>query len=186
MTRIFTPLAILNALALLAAFAAGVVSKLRESAHNPADSTYMVHFALGLGTAMLTLFVHCQVFTYFLGTGRWVKEVTLAYALPDEPWHKETRELKRRTYPVALVAMLVTIAAAAAGAGAQLQEWPWPVHATLAILALAVNLWAFRLEHRNITSNTAIIEQVTAEVDRICAARGLPSNAEQWQQQEQV
>lgn len=184
MTRIFTPLAILNTLALLAAFGTGVISKLRESAHNPADATYMVHFGLGLGTAMLTLFVHCQVFTYFLGTGRWVKEVTLAYALPNEPWHKETRELKRRSYPVALAAMLVTIAAAAAGAGAQLQAWPWPVHATLATTALAVNLWAFRLEHRHITANTAIIEEVTAEVDRICAARGLPSNAERWQQEQ--
>jgi len=38
-----------------------------------------------------------------------------------------------------------------------------PVHATLATLALAVNLWAFRLEYRHITSNTAIIEQVTAD-----------------------
>ncbi|OAI54578.1 hypothetical protein AYO44_03285 [Planctomycetaceae bacterium SCGC AG-212-F19] len=186
MTRIFTPLAILNTLALLAAYIVGVASKLREAAHNPLDSTYMVHFGLGLGTAMLTLFVHCQVFTYFLGTGRWVKEVTLAYALPDVPWHKETRELKRRTYPVALVAMLVTIAAAAAGAGAQLQEWPWPVHATLATAALVVNLWAFRLEHRHISANTAIIEAVTLEVDRICAARGLPSNAERWREQEQV
>jgi hypothetical protein len=188
MTRIFTPLAILNTLALLAAYAVGVVSKLRESAHNPVDSTYLVHFGLGLGTAMLTLFVHCQVFTYFLGTGRWVKEVTLAYELPDTPWHKGTRELKRRTYPVALTAMLGTIAAAAAGAGAQLQEkwWPWPVHATLATLALLVNLWAFRREYRNINENTSIIEDVTAEVDRICAARGLPSNAERWQEQERV
>ncbi len=186
MTRIFTPLAILNVIALVAAFAAGVASKLREAAHNPVDNTYLVHFALGLGTAMLTLFVHCQVFTYFLGTGRWVKEVTLAYNLPDVPWHKNTRELKRKTYPVALSAMLVTIAAAAAGAGAQLQEWPWTVHASMATFALAVNVWAFWLEHANINANTAIIEEVTAEVDRICAERGLPTNAERWQEQERV
>jgi hypothetical protein len=183
MTRIFTPLAILNVLALLAAYGVGVVSKLRGSAANPSDNTYLIHFALGLGTAMLTLFVHCQVFTYFLGTGRWVKEVTLAYGLPDVPWHKETRELKRRTYPVALIAMLVTIAASAAGVGAQMQEWPWMIHATLATITLAVNLWAFRLEHRNISSNTAIIEEVTEQVDQICKSRGLPSNAERWQEQ---
>lgn len=183
MTRIFTPLAILNVVALLAAFGVGVVSKLRGSAANPADPTYLIHFGLGLGTAMLTLFVHCQVFTYFLGTGRWVKEVTLAYELPDVPWHKETRELKRKTYPVALTAMLVTIAASAAGVGGQMQEWPWYIHATLATITLAVNLWAFRLEHRNISSNTAIIGEVTEQVEQICKARGLPSNAERWAEQ---
>ena len=185
MTRIFTILAATDAIFLVLSYTLGIVSKLQDAVHL-GGRVYWAHFLVGLASAMITLLVHCLIFTYFLGTGRWVKEVTLAYALPDEPWHKETRELKRRTYPVALIAMLVTIAAAAAGAGAQLQEWPWPVHATLATLALAVNLWAFRLEHRNITSNTAIIEQVTAEVDRICAARGLPSNAERWQQQEQV
>ena len=101
MTRIFTPLAILNVIALVAAYVVGWLSRARGAVNNPADTTYLLHFGLGLGTAMLTLFVHCQVFTYFLGTGSWVKEVTLAYQLPDVPWHKNTRELKRRTYPVA-------------------------------------------------------------------------------------
>ena len=54
--------------------------------------------------------------------------MTLAYQMPDEPHHKRTRELKRKTFPPALFAMLIGIAAAAAGAGVQLQEWKWYVH----------------------------------------------------------
>src|SRR5581483_9935852 len=104
------------------------------------------------------------IFTYFLGTGRWVKEVTLAYDLPDEPWHKRTRDLKRLTFPPALAAMLIAIATAAAGAGAQLQGWPWQVHFSLGVATLVVNFWAFRLEYRNVTENAGILEAVLREV----------------------
>jgi hypothetical protein len=79
--------------------------------------------------------------------------------------------------------MLVTIATAAAGAGAQLKEWPWPVHATVATLALLVNLWAFRIEHRHVSRNTILLDEVMVQVDRICAERGLPSNTQRLQEQ---
>lgn len=186
MTRIFTSLAVLNALALVASFAAGVASKLSDGIHHPQDPIYLIHFSLGLFTAMATLLVHCLIFTYFLGTGRWVKEVGLAYGLPDEPLPRLTRELKRQTFPPALLAMLIVIATAAAGAGAQLREWPWGVHATLATLTLAINFWAFRVEYRNLQANAGVLERVLQEVDRIRAERGLPSNAEALEQEERV
>ncbi len=182
MTRIFLTLAAANALALTTAFALGCWSKLTDGLHAPASSAYLLHFLVGLFTAVGTLLTHCLIFTYFLGTGRWVKEVTLAYDLPDEPWHKRTRELKRLTFPPALAAMLVTIATAAGGAGAQLQAWPWQVHLALAVAALAINLWAFRLEHRNVTENAGILDAVLREVDRIRAERGLPPNEEALRQ----
>jgi amino acid transporter len=180
MTRIFTTLASFNAVALVLTFGFGVASHLRQAAQNPFDSTYLIHFLLGLFTAIGTLLVHCLIFTYFLGTGRWVKEVKYAYQLPDEPLPRRTRDLKRITFPPALAAMLVTIAATASGAGVQLQlpGWPWEVHATLAVLSLGVNLWAFRIEYRNVSINARTIDQVLQEVDRIRAERGLPSNAE--------
>jgi hypothetical protein len=100
--------------------------------------------------------------------------------MPDEPWHKRTRELKRATFPPALFSMLIGIAAAAAGAGAhqELQAWPWYVHMTLGLLTLLINLWAFRIELRNVAANAGIIEAVMREVDRIRAAQGLMSNEE--------
>jgi hypothetical protein len=169
-------------LALLASFGFGVASKLRESALHPGDPTFLTHFLLGLFTAIGTLLVHCLIFTYFLGTGRWVKEVGLAYDLPDADLPRLTRELKRRTFPPALAAMLVTIATAAAGAGAQLQEWPWTVHASLAVATLVVNAWAFRIEYRNLRINADALDRVLQEVDRIRAERGLPSNQEALRQ----
>ncbi len=186
MTRIFTGLAVIESLALFASFALGTLSKLRGASQDPNDPTYMIHIVLGLFTVIGALLVHCLIFTYFLGTGRWVKEVGLAYRLPDEPLPRLTRELKRWTFPPALFAMLISIATAAAGAAAQRREWPWEVHATLASLTLLINLGAFRVEYRNLKTNGEVLEQVLAEVDRIRASYGLPSNAEQLRQEERA
>jgi hypothetical protein len=180
MTRIFLALASAQTAALVASFLLGIVSHLRHGSQQGEESIYLVHFTVGLFTAIGSLLVHCIIFTYFLGTGRWVKEVKLAYHLPDAPLPRLTRELKRQTFPPALAAMLVTIAAAAAGAGAQhqLPQWPWQLHLALSAAALIVNLWAFRIEYRNIAQNVGVIERVLAEVDRIRTERGLPTNAE--------
>lgn len=176
MTRIFRTLAITNAFALLLTFALGCWSKLTNGLHTDATPAFLLHFLFGLFTSVGTILTHCLIFTYFLGTGRWVKEVTLAYQIPDEPWHKRTRDLKRLTFPPALAAMLITIATAVGGAGAQLQQWPWQLHFTLGIVTLVVNFWAFRLEYRNVKENAEILEAVLKDVDRIRAERGLPPN----------
>ena len=183
MNRLFAILASLNGLVLLAAFGVGWLSKYRGAAANPSDPTFLYHFWLGLGAALITLLVHCLIFTYFLGTGRWVKEVGIAYQLDDAGLPRETRELKRKVFPAALIAMLVTIATSAAGSGAQLQEWPWQVHATLACITLLVNGWAYSVELGTLRPNGLVLQRVLEEVDRIRASAGLPSNAEAIEQE---
>ena len=184
MTHILVRLSAFNFLALVTTFAVGLVSFLRGSRANPDDSTYILHVYLGILSVTVNLGVHCLIFIYFLGTGRWVKEVALAYKIPDQPLPRLTRDLKRKTFPPALFAMLVPIAAAAAGTGAQLQEWPWPVHAGLAAAGLLVNAWAFTIEYCNVRTNAGVLDEVLREVDRIRASRGLVSNAEALQQEQ--
>jgi membrane protein YdbS with pleckstrin-like domain len=183
MTRTFFVLAVFVILAMLVSIGVGFYSfSLDRSTFQ--NQVFIVHFYLGLATAIGILLVHCLIFTYFLGTGRWVKEVGLAFELPDARWSRLTRELKRATFPPALFAMLIGIATAAAGAGAQLQAWPWYVHAALAFLTLFVNLWAFHIEYRSLALNGHVIQAVLEEVDRIRAARGLQSNAQALLQEE--
>ena len=55
-----------------------------------------------------------------------------------------------------------------------MQQWPWQVHFTLAVAALAVNVWAFRLEYRAVAENAGILDAVLGEVDRVRAEKGLP------------
>jgi hypothetical protein len=178
MTSILTRLSALNLLGLAAAFGVGLVSRFTHAVDDPSNPTYTLHFYLGLFTVLATLALHSLIFIYFLGTGRWVKEVAIAYRLPDAPLPKLTRDLKRRTFPVALLAMLVPIATAAAGAGAYRKEWPWQVHLALGSATLLVNVWAFLVEHRNVHINAGILDEVLREVDRIRADHGMPSNAE--------
>jgi hypothetical protein len=184
MTRIFTTLATLNLAALVAAFAAGVVSKLEGGLAQSDTSYYVIHFVLGLVAVLASLLVHCLVMTYFLGTGRLIKEVTLAYQLPDERWARPTRDLKRRNTPKAILAMLLAIAVAAAGEGAGHAGWPWELHLGLACAVLAVSVWVFRVEYHNIAFNGRLLDEVIGEVERIRAAHGLPSSAEELQEQD--
>jgi hypothetical protein len=184
MTRTLTTLSAVLLLALAATFLLGWLSFFADPNSVWKKDLFIVHFTLGLLSALGALLVHCLIFTYFLGTGRWVKEVGLAYRLPDERWPRETRELKRTVFPPALYAMLITIATVAAGAGSQLQVWHWGIHLTLATLTLVINVWAFRIEFRCVSRNAALIGEVMVEVDRIRAERGLPSNAEALQQGE--
>jgi len=184
MTRIFPVLAALNGLMLAVGYLLGVLSKLRDGVHNPSDQIFWYHFLFGLSAAILTLLVHCLIFTYFLGTGRWVKEVKIAYDLPDDPLPKLTRDLKRRVFPPALYAMLTVAATGMAGAAAQVQVWPWEVHMTLGTLTLIMNLWAYWVEYDCLRINVGVLQQVLVEVDRLRHERGLPANADALAQEE--
>jgi hypothetical protein len=184
MSVILSRLSIFNLLLLAVTFTVGLVSWHRQALQSGTDPTYLVHFLLGLTAASTTLALHCLVFIYFLGTGRFVKEVALAYGIPDDPLPKQTRQLKRSTFPASLFAAVVTIAAAVGGGGAQFHVWPWQVHLSLAIATLLVNGWAAVIEVRNVRTNLEVIDAVMREVDRIRAAAGLPSNAEALQQEQ--
>jgi hypothetical protein len=186
MTRILVPLSMLNLCGLLAALVVGLISKLTGAPDNPSSQLPIYHLLLGLFAVLCTLGVHCLIFIYFLGTGRWVKEVALAYSLADQPLPKLTRELKRQTFPVALLAMLVPIATAATGAGASVAKWPWAFHACLAAATILVNVWAFVVEYRNVSINAGIIDDVMREVERLRAEYGLPTNEEALRQEESV
>jgi hypothetical protein len=178
MTRTFSTLAVLLIFAMLATIGVGFWSFFLSKTDPSKQDIFLVHFHLGLWTTIGILLVHCIIFTYFLGTGRWVKEVTLAYRMPDEPLHKTTRELKRATFPPALFSMLIAIFTSAAGTGVLFQAWPWYIHAGGATLTVLINLWGFRVEYRNLAANIIIIQAVLAEVDRIREAQGLECNAE--------
>jgi hypothetical protein len=179
MTPILLRLCVTVFFLLLAAGGVGLWSFLVAGRSDPGTRVFEIHVILGIVAPIAALGLHCLVFIYFLGTGRWVKEVALAYRIPDDPLPRLTRDLKRRAFPPALFAMLVPIAAAATGAGVQTLAWPWPWHATAAIAALLVNLWAFRIELECVTTNAGVIDEVMKQVDRIRAERGLPTNAEE-------
>lgn len=186
MASILLRLTIFNFAALTAAFVLGVLSWARGGMHDDSVVSFVLHLYLSLFAIIFNLGLHCLIFIYFLGTGRWVKEVATAYALPDEPYPKGTRTLKRQAFPPALCAMLVPIAAGAAGMANihhVLTGVAW-IHFGLALLSFVINAWACLVEYRCVSANASVIDGVMQEVERIRAEKGLPTSQEALQAQQ--
>lgn len=136
------------------------------------------HMLTGIAAALGVVFVECIVVTYFIGTGRWCKEVTETYALPPGDL-VESNRLKRRTFPLALVGMATVLAVSALGAASDpftgrpgTAEWA-STHLAAALAGLAVIGWTYYRAWLNIADQQAVIERIVAQVRRIRAEKGL-------------
>jgi hypothetical protein len=139
------------------------------------------HWDAGLATCILTLLVHSVVLTYFVGTGRWVREVSEVYGFALDLYAKAWKT-KARAIPFAMGSMLVIIAAGAMGAAAdpgatvRLGTWMgvaagrWHLISVLA--ALAFNTISYWMEYRALEAHALIIDQVMHQVAQVRAAHG--------------
>jgi hypothetical protein len=139
-----------------------------------------VHRLAGVAAALVVVLVNSIVVTYFIGTSRWCKEVSATYKL-DDSFVRRSNQLKRKTFPWAVVGMLAVVGVVALGGAADpatllphTEDWVTP-HLVGAICGLAVVAWVFFVEGNNIHANHAVINDVLAEVRRIRQERGLDS-----------
>jgi hypothetical protein len=76
---------------------------------------FWIHIWLGVIAVMVSLLVNSVSITYFIGTSRWCSEVVHAFKLEPE-LADQSRRLKRRSFPWALLGILVTLGIASLGA----------------------------------------------------------------------
>ena len=76
-----------------------------------------IHILMGIGNSLLVVLVCSIAVTYFIGTGRWCREVVEAYRLAPE-LVRENQRLKRQSFPWALSAMMAVLGISALGAAA--------------------------------------------------------------------
>lgn len=166
MHRIFLGLAVSNASLLIVSFVVGLITsgEVRQAGHTaPWHGT---HFLLGLFTTMWTLLVHSIVYTYFLGTGKWVKEVVRVYQLPE--WvEAQAKKNKRKAFRFEFLSMALIGAAAWFGAGADAQGWNPTWHLALTSLALAFNIGAFAVEYAVIVAQSRLLIEVKNQADAL-------------------
>ena len=176
MTRIFVSLAWIVIVLLVATLILGLsIGDLRGEDVETAEAarrSVTVHMLFGLAAALGVVLVQSIVVTYFIGTSRWCKEVSETYHL-DPQFVLSSNQLKRRTFPWALMGMLVVVGVIALGAAADpatgrahTEDWVMP-HLLGALCGLAFILWAFVVEWQHIQANHAIILGVLDEVRRI-------------------
>ncbi|MDA0586647.1 MAG: hypothetical protein O2820_01790 [Planctomycetota bacterium] len=181
MARIFLSLTILGTLLIGVAFFFGLnIGDPREITQAKAVDTHMM---LGLGGLMFATLIHAIVFTYFMGTGRWLEETSLAYKLPSS-FHDESRQLKSRLLIKITGCLLLLILTGAMGAAADpaspvsfegaLKLSDSTVHLIVASVAVLLNVLTGIAEFQSIERNGGIIEEVLGEVRRIRTEKGLP------------
>lgn len=140
-----------------------------------------VHRLSGMFAALVVLLVNSISVTYFIGTGRWCREVVEAYGLPSELVDR-SRRLKRGAFPFAVAGMLAVVGIVALGGAADpgggltgpggSRDWvTW--HLVGGIGLAAVIAWCFQAQLPAIRRQHDLIDEVMVGVRRERAARGL-------------
>lgn len=190
MNRIFYPLALLAVAAVSAVLVLGLYLHTKD-VRNPTDVDAQrlatVHRLSGIAAGLVVLLAESVVVTYFIGTSRWCKEVSETYRL-DGSFVARSNQLKRRTFPWAVLGMLTVVAMTALGGAADPatvfsvtplerlvgRNVTWAdVHLLGALVGLAILVLGFYRMAVNIAANLTVINEVMAEVRRIRTERGL-------------
>lgn len=175
----------LFAVALLAATAGlGLWIGDLHSATDPAVLRWgTVHRLSGMFTALMVLLVNSMAVTYFIGTGRWCREVVETYRL-DTTLIEQSKRLKRAAFPFAVIGMLSMVGIVALGGAAdpgggladRSREWvTWHLVGGIGLAALIA--WCFQAQVQPIRGQHDLIETVMDAVRRERTARGLDVEA---------
>ena len=142
-----------------------------------------VHRLSGVLAALVIVLVNSMVVTYFIGTGRWVREVVEAYGL-DAGLVERGRRLKRGAFPFALAGMLGVVAIVALGGAADpasgrpgTRGWVTP-HLLGGIGIGGLIAWCFQAQVPRIRRQQALIDDVMNEVRAERLRRGLAGAAQ--------
>lgn len=126
------------------------------------------HLAAGLFTAIFLTATHSLLILFMILTGRVLKEAMRARPLGRE-FLAELNEFfaRKKAYPVALLAVLLTVVAAVLGYGARGFGLPPALHMLAGLAALVFNLWAFTHELAAMRDNQALLDRAALELDRL-------------------
>ena len=183
MTRIFAVLAAFATVLMAATLVLGLsLGDVANPEKIEVQRWATVHRLSGVAAALVVVLVNSIAVTYFVGTSRWCREVVETYSLSPELMRR-SQLLKRRTFPWAVISMLVVVGVVALGGAAdpaaslQLQPvagmtWAnW--HLIGAMAGLAVIVLSFVLQRSNIEANHEVITDIVEQVKRIRDQRGL-------------
>jgi hypothetical protein len=174
MIRIFLVMAVTGASLLTADTVLGFFATDEE--HDPAAIARRVHVLFSIATVVVLLGVHSVVYTYFVATGKWAKEVVAAYQLPEWISAQATKN-KRRAFRFVLGSMIVIAAAAWLGAAVDTRGSFYTLwHLGSAALAMAFNIGSFVVEYAVIVAHVRLLAELKDRADRLRAARYGPES----------
>ena len=179
MIRYFLVLAVTGGSLLLADFVLGLFAA--GEARGPHAIWHAVHVLFSLLTVVMLLGIHSIVYTYFMATGKWAKEVVRVYQLPEWFVAQATRN-KRRAFRFIMGSMTAIAITAWMGAAADTRGQAYaPWHLGAAALTIAFNLGSFVVEYGGIVSHARLLMELKAQADQLREARyGIAKPAGAW------
>jgi hypothetical protein len=126
------------------------------------------HVPAGLVASVTAVAAHSLVILFMILTGRVLKEAMRSRPLgPGFLAELNAFFARKRAYPVALLAVLVTVVAAVLGYGHRGFGISPAWHMAAGVLALAFNLWALPVELSVLRENQGLVDRAASELDRI-------------------
>src|SRR5262249_5377632 len=175
MNRYFLVMAVTGSSLLVADFVIGLLST--GDPGGPGGVARGVHILLSLAAVVVVLGIHSIVYTYFIATGKWAKEVVSTYKLPD--WIiAQAKKNKRRSFrfiilSIASIAGAAWLGAAADTRGSLYTSW----HLGVASLAIGFNFGSFIVEYGIIVSHVRLLTELKDRADRLREERNGPEGA---------
>jgi hypothetical protein len=173
MIRYFLVLAVMGGSLLIADMVLGFMAA--SEVPGPHAVGRAVHLLFSLLTVVVLLGIHSIVYTYFMATGKWAKEVIRVYGLPD--WFlAQAKRNKRRAFRFVLGSMTsIAVAAWLGGAADTLGTTYAPWHLAAAALAVAFNFGSFVVEYTAIVGHARLLADLKKQADELREALYGPS-----------
>jgi hypothetical protein len=123
------------------------------------DDVLSRHISIGIFSTMICLFSHSMMMFYFLGKGKAVREAAAEGGLSNE-FENRIKRARKPIFSIGLYAMLLTIITGLMGASVDTGILPSGIHGVMAYSALALNLFALRIEMTALTESARVVEEV--------------------------
>ncbi len=169
MIRYFLVLAVTGGSLLIADMVLGFVAA--SEPPGPHAVGRAVHLLFSLLTVVVLLGIHSIVYTYFLATGKWAKEVVRVYQLPD--WYiAQAKRNKRKAFRFVMGSMTaIAIAAWLGGPPTRSARAMPPGIWAAAAMAVAFNFGSFAVEYAAIVGHARLLMDLKDQADRLRAER---------------
>jgi hypothetical protein len=165
MIRYFLVMAVTGTSLLVADFVVGYLAAAEP--HGPGAVWRPTHVLFSLATVVLLLAIHSIVYTYFVATGKWAKEVVQVYQLPDWIGTQATKN-KRRAFRFIMGSMTAIAVAAWLGAAADTRGPFYAIwHLGSAAFAVAYNIGSFVVEYAVIVAHVRLLADLKDRADRL-------------------
>jgi hypothetical protein len=117
------------------------------------------HIILGFSTTIVILLAHSMMMFYLIGKGKAVKDAMAEGNLTGD-FDRRIAAIRKPVFSIGTLAMGVTMAGAILGAAVDTGTLPPIVHAWIAYLAVASNVWAVRIEMTALRESSTVVDEV--------------------------